>query len=234
MASETAAGSADEGNEFPVRWNAVVDRQFDGDSLMALLVEYAQQLKEGTFISEFAKVLERERRKNLPMTILQETMTEVPQTVRIDGIMPFRIPLPVNISEPVLKLLEEVGIMGYDVPDGGEELMQLCHEISVCLLADLHRREVQVEHRLMMRMQLECPYSPNVGRANSLMLMGHLPFGGRVTLFYTSLNAIDWLAIDPAAVEYEDHLGAIRQADGIRIADTKDKRPKVADRIKIF
>lgn len=223
------------GDQFPARWGSVVERFFDGASFLTVLVEYAQLLKEGTFISEFAKALERERRMNLPMTILLEAMSEVPQTVRVDGIMPFKIPLPVNISEPVLNLLDEVRVLGYEVPEGGAELAQLCNEVSICLLADLHRREVQVDHRLTMKMLLECPYSPNVGRKNSLMLMGYLPFGGRVTLFYTNLNASEWLAIEPGAVEYEDHLGAQRNDDVLKIAATKSNRPKAeVDRFKVF
>ena len=105
----------------PAKWSAVVDHQFDSASIATILANYAQQLEEGTFISEFAKVLARERRMNLPMEILLAAMSAVPQTVRVDGILPFSIPEPINIAEPVQKLLEEVGRMHYDVPDSGKE-----------------------------------------------------------------------------------------------------------------
>lgn len=227
--------SGHQSEPFPARWNAVIDRRFDGASLMEVLADYASQLREGTLISELAKVVERERRMNLPMAILLEQMSEVRQTVRVDGIMPFRIPLPSNISEPVRKLLEEVRVMNYDVPDSREELARLCDEISICILACLHRREVQIDHRLVMRMQLECPYSPNVGRKKSLMLMGYLPFGGRVTLFYSSLLASDWLRIDPGSVEFEESLGVVRQDDDLRIVATASGRPSPGiDRFKVF
>jgi hypothetical protein len=231
------ANTAADPGGFPAKWSAVVDHRFDGASLATILADYGQQLKEGTFISEFAKVLERERRMNLPMEILLAAMSAVPQTVRVDGILPFSIPEPINISEPVQKLLEEVSRMHYDVPDSGKELEQLRDEVSICILAFLHRREMQIDHRLTMRLQLECPFSPNVGRKESLMLMGYLPFGGRVSVFYSSLNAADWLGqgMDAAGLEYEDFLDAVRGEDGLRIVAVEKNRPKaIVDRFKIF
>ncbi|MEZ5325246.1 MAG: hypothetical protein R3F19_09295 [Verrucomicrobiales bacterium] len=228
---------AEEGSQFPAKWNAVLDHDFDGASLAAVLADYGQQLKGGTFITEFAKVLERERRMNLPMEILLSAMTAVPQTVRVDGIMPFNIPEPVNITEPVQKLLDEVTVMNYDVPDSGRKLVRLRDEISVCILAYLHRREMQIDHRLAMRLQLECPYSPNVGRKESLMLMGYLPFGGRVTVFYSSLIASDWLGrgLDNAGLEYEEYLGVERNGESLQIVSSERNRPKASiDRFKIF
>lgn len=213
---------------YPLSWHAVADRRFDGASLLAVLADYAHQLDEGTFVSELGKVLERERRMERQMAILLEAMTEVPQTIRVDGIMPFHILVPANVLEPVERLLKEVRRMHYAIPESGPELSMLRDEVAVCLLACLHGREVQVDHRLTMRLQLECPFSPNIGRKNLLMLMGYLPFGGRVTLFYSSLQAEDWLAMDAAEVEHEEALCAQRENGNLRVVATGNARPRAA------
>ena len=240
MSAEPATNvqSASGGGEiasYPRKWRAVVEHQFDSESLLGVLADYAHQLDEGTFVTEVAKVLERERTMGAQMAILLEAMTKIRQTVRVDGLMPFNIPVPTNIFEPVETLLEEVRRMHYAVPESGEERARLLREVSVCILGCLHGREFQIDHRLIMRVQLECPYSPNLGRKDTLMLMGYLPFGGRVTVFYSSLRAAEWLDMEAGAVEHEDALDARRHEGRLRLfASKKDQADRRLDRYKIF
>ena len=69
------------------------------------------------------------------------------------------------------------------------------------------------------------------------MLMGYLPFGGRVTVFYSSLIASDWLGrgLDVAGLEYEEYLGVERNGESLQIVSSERNRPKASiDRFKIF
>ena len=69
------------------------------------------------------------------------------------------------------------------------------------------------------------------------MLMGYLPFGGRVSIFYSSLYAADWLGqgMDIEGLKYEDFLDAVRGEGGLRIVAVEKNRPTAAiDRFKIF
>ena len=92
------------------------------------------------------------------MAILLEELTMLPMTTRIDGIMPFRIPQPVDVFQPVNALLDELKRMRLPAFRSSAKNWSACKARSrFCFLAILHRREFQIDHRLRMRLQVECP-----------------------------------------------------------------------------
>ena len=200
-------------DSYPTSWRQFLAHRFDGESFKRLLEEYANRFPEGTMAAEVGKAMARERRKGVVMGILLREITALRKTVRVDGIMPLSIPVATDICEIADELLFQLRRLHYDVPEGGEALRRMQDEIAVCYLAFFHRREIEIDYTLRMRVQVECPYSPTSGRRQSLMLMGYLPFGGRITVFYSSLLAEKWLAMPGSAVEHEPGLEAVRSGD---------------------
>jgi hypothetical protein len=206
-----------DGGGYRPDWDEVLAYRFDSASFEELLRAYGCRFDPGGLAAELGKVLDREWLKRLPMAILLEELTKLPVTTRIDGILPFRIPQPVDVFQSADTLLDELKRMRYTVPEFGEELVRMRSELALCFLAALHRREFQIDHRLRMRVQVECPYSPTCGRKDSLMLMGYLPFGGRITIFYSNLSASKWLGVPGCEVEYESALTAVRDEGRLKL-----------------
>ena len=199
---------------FETRWHLFLERQFDSDDFEDLVTSLYRQLPPGSLVAEYGRHLRQEldEKKTLPINLVE--FTELRMTTRIDAILPFRIPAVNDLAYIATCFLDDVETLGLDTPPRAER-GPLREEISICLLALLHRRQFRLAHRLHMDLQVECPYVGGTARREQLVLMGDLPLGGRAVIFSTPLKAVRWLAMPAASVEHVRNLVAIRGENGL-------------------
>ena len=190
---------------------------FDAGDVDDLLVALWQDLTPGTLAAAFGQLIEEERRvEKRKLPLLLDTLSEVPQTRRIDGLMPIDIPRAGPLGRWVSRLMEDVMLLEYDMPEP-DILNRLEADLAVWFILRMHRRILKAGHEMNVEMRAECPWSPSGGLKSTVSIMGHLPNARRVTLWYTSVNGNERLCFSPMSLGYVIRLAAVREEAGLML-----------------
>jgi len=211
---------------FEIRWQQLLERRFDGDDFADLLLSIYRVLPPGTLAAELGRTMANERVEKRELAIPLDDITELRKTTRIDGIMPFVVPSVNDLNHLAGSLLDQAEVLGLDVPSRSQ-WQPLRDEIGLCYLALFHRRKLRIEARFELDLQVECPYSGSAPRKKEMLLMGHLPLGGRMVVFSTPLKAEHWAeSIHSSSIEHIKKLAAQRNSDGeLRLVEAESYRP---------
>ena len=191
-------------SEARARWSRFAAGDFDGDDLPALLRALSAKWQPGTLAAELGRALaegaEGDADERSPISI--EAWESIPKTGRIDGILPLTIPSPTNLGLSVLELREEIARLEIGSPGAGDD-----DEIGLAILALLHDRPLVTDHRLALRLYIDCP-------ADSLMLMGRLPLGGTVSIFTSAIGPDRAAELPGSALRHVERSEARRDRAG--------------------
>jgi len=161
--------------------------------------------RPGTLAAELARALASEQRPKEPVPapapILLENITTIDKTQRIDGILPLIVPSPNHIGPSVTELIAEADRL--DLGPAPEDDT----ELTLALLAILHRRSLVTNAQLAIELTLACP-------AEHFMVLGLLPLGGRTTIALTSVEAGVHGDFTPSDVIFLDRLTLSRDSSG--------------------
>lgn len=205
--------------QLQVRWQALIESRFAQDEFERLLVAVGDDLKKESFLREVANLM-REERMDLDAVVSRSALDlekispeEWPMTTRIDGIMPLTIPLASDLTLVASRFFREMDTLGFDYP-ALENMERVEDEIGLCLLAWMHERPLRSSFGMRVELNTQCPRSA-LSCKDSPTLMGTLPNGSRITIFYSRLKASECLAMPGRSLEYFDRLEAARDAEGV-------------------
>ena len=197
-------------------WHRIARRQFTDGDLPAFLLSMHKKWQPGTLAAEFARALLAESNSREldpePEALNLADVEHLPKTTRIDGILPLTIPVPGHAHWPADELLTEAARLR--LMPAPEDHQRTRDELALAYLALLHRRPLNSTHRLAIMPHVACPQSATSRPGNTLVLLGELPLGGAVTLFFSSFLAEDRCSFAPSAAEHFDRLKLQRTSAG--------------------
>lgn len=206
------------------QWQLVLERRFDSADFADLLIAASRKLPEGTAAVEFGRVLwlEREEGEDAP-PLEMERFETIRKTERIDGILPFTIPAASSIILLADELIETIIRLNMGVPEL-KNYDVIRDEIALAYFALFQNRPMRINYQLNMQLRVECAFSTISGQANELSLVGYLPLGGSIIIFFSAIHAQNFASIDPARVNHADGLVASRVGDQLVLQETMPKK----------
>lgn len=216
--------------QLQVRWRALLEHPFGQADVADFFMGVHTDLPKGSFVRHVGEVMTAELNPDIPIQpFVLEKVSTWPQTTRIDGIMPLKVPVANDVVLPVYRFLDDIELVGFDRPELERE-EQLLSELSLCLLAWFHQRPLQSNYGMMIELSTQCPSSAMAVKED-VALMGSLPNGSRVTVFYSSLKAETWAGVPASSLEHLAHLKAVRDASG-QLVLAEDKPPERPQRLR--
>jgi hypothetical protein len=103
--------------------------------------------------------------------------------------------------------------LGFDLPER-DRVGQVEDDISLCFFAWFHQRFLKSSHGMMIELVTLCPRSA-LSAKEEINVMGLLPNGGRIVIYYSFLKGRDRLTMKESSLEYFDRLEAVRSEDGV-------------------
>lgn len=190
-----------------------LDRPFSQVELFELICARERDWSPGTVPAVLAAHLREERNVGSKLPLPLKEFDTIKLNKRIDGILPLTIPDTSDIGPLGDELMEQIMFAGLGRPETKTPL-QARNELLLCYFAFFHNRELAIDYRLNMEMYLECPISPSYPVIPNLTLVGTLPLGGRIVIFYSSIDAKNWLEMPPEEVRYAESVEARREENG--------------------
>lgn len=202
--------------QLQVRWQAIIEARFDQFDLCEFLIAIHRDFPAGSLLREVGRVMQEEAvdpEEQRLQPVVVESIENWPMTTRIDGIMPLQIPLASDIALVANWFLREMDTLGFELPQL-ETVSEVEDDLSLCLFAWLHQRRLKSSFGMMIELTTQCPRSA-LAVKDELCVMGHLPNGSRITIFYSFLKRSTRLTMPDTSVEHFDALEARRASDGI-------------------
>ena len=212
-------------------WADLLGGRFVQEDVEAFLAATHRDLSPGSLLRQVGQLMAEEAfDADLPLApLVLEMITNWPMTQRIDGIMPMLIPRANDVVMIVQRFFLELEALGLDAPPL-ESMERLECEFSLCLLAWFHQRPLKSSHGMAIELTTQCPASA-MARRSELSVMGSLPNGGRITVFYSSLRAEIWSGESASSIEHFPNLTTKRTADGRLVLVGDERAPRLQRRI---
>jgi hypothetical protein len=201
--------------QLQARWQSLVSGQFDQDGFMACLIATHRDLPKQGFLRAMGEIMAQEAALEEPFSqkLRLEEIGDWPMTIRIDGIMPMRIPLARDIGELPRAWMREMDLLGFESPTP-LDAPRVERGLGLCLLGWFHQRQLVSDYGLSIELTTQCPRSA-LGAKDEICVMGQLPNGSRITVFFSGLKGSDCLAMPAASAEHYDILEAKQDQDGV-------------------
>ncbi len=195
-------------------WQSILSASFQETDFFDLLVATRFDLPLKALLRVVGELLAREAAdstgRRFPLVL--NKISDWPMTTRIDGILPLRIPLARDIGDFVSGWLRQMETVGLDLPDL-DKVDRVEREVALCLLGWFHQRQLASDHGMCVELATLCPHSA-LGVKDEVCVMGQLPNGGRITVFYSALKSRDALTMPALSLEHYDVLKARRVGGG--------------------
>ncbi len=200
--------------QLQIYWESILSHQFDQTDLIDFLAKIHLELPSKCLMRELGRAAHAEMEKPFldQQQILLNNADDWETTTRIDGILPFQVPQVRDIESVSSDLIRAVVPLGFDMP-GQDIIDRVKAEISLCLIAWLHGRQLRSSYAMLVELRSQCPRSA-MSAKEELCVLGYLPNSRSVTLFFSYLKGSDWLCVPESSVEHFESLHARRDANG--------------------
>ncbi len=213
-------------NAEKLAWSRIRQRCFDSQDVELMLRLVCAGAR--SFSGRFGEYLRADRDKEwalspmgitMPVQLRLSDFSEWECTRRVDGVVPCNVPLAREIGWLVRDFLETLEDKGLRLPAAWEEDPRWQDQLSLCWLALLHGRELELSTGMPCRLVAECVCGSSGRQKREISLMGYLPMGGRITIFFSPLAGMECFDPPELAGGYARGLRAQRRGGTVRLVE---------------